>query len=46
MDGADLALLISEYGCTLGCTYDLTGDGEVDEDDLAEFALHYGELCP
>ena len=42
-DGADLALLISDYGCISGCTYDLTGDGIVDADDLDEFALHYGD---
>ncbi len=46
VDGADLALLISEYGCDSVCTYDLIDDGFVDENDLAEFALHYGELCP
>jgi hypothetical protein len=46
-DGADLALLISEFGCDTGsCMYDLTGDGNVNEDDLAEFALHYGTICP
>ena len=42
--GADLVLLIEEYGCTSGCAYDLTGDGMVEADDLAELALQYGEV--
>jgi M6 family metalloprotease-like protein len=44
-DGSDLAVLIADYGrvgCSGGCHWDFDADGDVDEDDLAYFALVFG----
>ncbi len=45
---SDLALLLSNYGTTVGATYDdgdLDEDGDVDLADLAELLGLYGTIC-
>ncbi|MBI5865430.1 MAG: hypothetical protein HZB38_13170, partial [Planctomycetes bacterium] len=46
VDLSDLSLLLSNFGCTTGCTADLTGDGVVDIDDLAILLSYFGASCP
>ncbi len=44
VDLTDLALLLSDYGCTGGeCAGDIDGDGDTDLGDLAILLSHYGE---
>jgi hypothetical protein len=42
----DLLYLLAEFGCTSGCTADLTGDGEVNSQDLLAFLPLFGTSCP
>jgi len=45
VDGADLAILCSEFGrtdCKVDCRGDLNNDGNVDESDLSDFATNFG----
>ena len=42
----DLLYLLAEFGCTSGCTADLTGDGEVNSQDLLAFLPLFGTTCP
>jgi hypothetical protein len=44
VDLSDLALLLSDYGCTGGdCPGDIDGDGDTDLGDLATLLANYGE---
>lgn len=43
---ADLLILVSEIGCTSGCTTDLSGDGTVGLQDLLVFLSQFGSVCP
>lgn len=45
-DLADLAILLSQYGCTSGCSADMDGDGKVELGDLAILLSNYGIPCP
>ena len=45
-DLADLAILLSQYGCTGGCSADLDGNGSVELGDLAILLSNYGIPCP
>lgn len=43
IDGVDLSILVSEFGvCIAECRADLEPDDDVDDDDLAGFAVAYG----
>lgn len=46
VDLADLAALLSEFGCTADCAADIDGDGVVDLTDLATLLSHFGAACP
>ena len=51
MDSYDLAEFIIAFGSATGdlnfdTRCDLKPNGSIDEDDLAQFALHYGEVYP
>jgi hypothetical protein len=37
--------VLSEYGCTSGCTADLNGDGMVTVIDLMNLLSNYGVSC-
>jgi len=41
----DLLLLLSEYGCQVGCAADVNGDGAVDVNDLLAFLNVWGQPC-
>lgn len=41
-DLTDLALILSDFGCSGGCTADLTGDGNTDLSDLAIVLSDFG----
>ena len=41
-DLTDLALVLSDFGCSGGCTADLTGDGNTDLSDLAIVLSDFG----
>lgn len=43
---SDLLILVSEIGCTSGCTTDLSGDGIVGLQDLLVFLAQFGSTCP
>ncbi len=44
VDGADLAILVSEFGvCSSACSSDVEPDGDVDENDLSIFAAEFGK---
>lgn len=45
IDLGDLAMLLSNFGCTSGCTVDLTGDGITDLSDLAAMLSAFGQPC-
>ena len=38
---ADLLLLLSEFGCTEGCTADINGDGQVAVSDVLELLSNF-----
>ena len=42
----DLLYLLAQFGCTSDCTADLTGDGEVNSQDLLAFLPLFGTTCP
>lgn len=44
---SDLALLLSDYGCSDGdCPGDVDADGDTDQADLAGLLARYGTTCP
>lgn len=43
---ADLAMLLSDFGCVSGPCVDLTGDGQTALDDLALLLQKFGTDCP
>ena len=42
---ADLLLILSEFGCTSGCTTDINGDGITTVSDLLELLSVFGTAC-
>ena len=42
---ADLLLILSEFGCTSGCTTDINGDGLTTVSDLLELLSVFGTAC-
>ena len=42
---ADLLLILSEFGCTSGCTTDVNGDGLTTVSDLLELLSVFGTAC-
>ena len=46
IDLSDLALLLSNYGCTGQCAGDVNGDGRTDLADLGSLLSQYGLACP
>lgn len=42
---ADLLLILSEFGCTSGCTTDINGDGVTTVADLLELLSVFGTAC-
>ena len=42
---ADLLLILSEFGCTSGCTTDINGDGVTTVSDLLELLSVFGTAC-
>jgi len=46
VDGSDLWVIVDDFGCTSGCSADITGDDAVDQEDLELFAGQFGGPCP
>ena len=46
VDLTDLALLLSDFDCTGGCTGDTNGDGNTDLTDLARVLSFFDATCP
>lgn len=46
VDLSDLAVLLSDYGCTTSPCVDLNDDGRTDLADLAILLSHFGDSCP
>ena len=46
VDIGDLLILLANFGCTSGCTADLTGDDAVNSADLLAFLPLFGTSCP
>ena len=42
---SDILALLSEFGCSEGCTLDITGDGSVSALDILALLPLYGEAC-
>jgi hypothetical protein len=42
---ADILLILSEFGCTSGCTADTTSDGSVNVSDLLSILTVFGQAC-
>ena len=42
---SDILALLSEFGCSEGCTLDITGDGSVSALDILALLALYGEAC-
>ena len=45
IDVGDVLTVLSEFGCTSGCTADLTGDGFVAVDDILLVLSVFGVSC-
>lgn len=43
---ADLAIVLSDYGCTGACPGDINHDGRIDLTDLSQILAQYGAACP
>ena len=41
----DILSILSEFGCTNGCTRDITGDGAVSANDILSLLALYGTFC-
>jgi hypothetical protein len=41
----DILLILSEFGCTFGCTADATSDGSVNVSDLLSILTVFGQAC-
>jgi hypothetical protein len=42
---SDLLILLSEIGCAGPCLTDISGDGQVNSNDLLSFLAVYGSNC-
>lgn len=46
INSADLLLLLSDFGCTGGCLYDMGDDDVVNVSDILDFLAVFATICP